>query len=113
MRKAVMVCDELDERQIEEELMRWFVRQLDELRVCVEDEAYTYDCNTAYDQLFYRLQADAEAYWADHYGYPLSPGQLTRAFFAAEYERSRRDRLAQRSWVARFSDFVTRKWKPA
>lgn len=101
-----MVCEELDERQLAEELTRWFIRRLDELKIRVEDETLSYDCNTAYDFLFYRLQADAQSHFSQTYGYLPSPGQLTAAFFGAEYERARRDRLAQRSWVAKFSDFI-------
>jgi len=104
-----MVCEEVDEGQMTDELIRWFIRRLDDVNVRLEDEAMSYDCNTSYDYLFFRLQADAKAYWEKHYGYAPSPGQLTKAFFGAEYERSRRDRLAKRSWVVKFSDYWLRK----
>lgn len=107
-----MVCDEIDEKQMEEELMGWFIQRLDELQVPLDDDACSYDCNTVYDHLFFQLQADAKGYMAERYGYSLSPGQLTQSFFAAEYERSRRDRLARCGWVARFSDFVSGKGRP-
>lgn len=101
-----MVCEELDESLITNELIRWFIRRLDELDVSIEDEELSYDYNTAYDFLFLRLQAEAQAYAEDRFGYVPTSGQLAKAFFGAEYERSRRDRLARRSWVAKFSDFI-------
>ncbi|MCU0735191.1 MAG: hypothetical protein MUF20_06665 [Methylotetracoccus sp.] len=112
MRNAAMVCEEVDERVIADELTRWFIRRLDEMKIRLEDEVLSYDCNTAYDYVFFRLQADAQEYCEKTYGYLPSPGQLTTAFFGAEYERARRDRLAQRSWVAKFSDFIGRKNRP-
>jgi hypothetical protein len=71
----------------------------------VEDEAFSYDCNTSYDYLFFRLVADAQVHWEKHYGYVPSPGALSKAFFGAEYERARRDRQARLGWVARISDY--------
>jgi hypothetical protein len=103
-----MVCEELDESQMIEALTRWFIRRLDELEVSVEDEELSYDCNSAYDFLYFRLQADALAYADKRLGVTPTPGQLNKAFFGAEYERARRDRLARRSWVAKFNDFVVR-----
>ena len=104
-----MVCEETDEDQMSEELVRWFIRRLDEMNVRLEDEAMSYDCNTAYDFVFFRLQNEAQAYWEDRYGYAPTPGQLANAFFGAEYERARRDRLSKAGWVARFSDYWNRK----
>lgn len=104
-----MISDLADERQIADELTRWFIRRLDELKIRVEDEELSYDCNTHYDCVFFRLQDDARSFCENAYGVSPSPGELTKAFFGAEYERARRDRLAQRSWVAKFSDFVGRR----
>lgn len=103
-----MVCEESGLTPLIEELTRWFIRRLDEFDVSIEDEELSYDCNSAYDFLYFRLQADAVAYADKHLGFTPTPGQLNKAFFGAEYERARRDRLARRSWVAKFNDFVVR-----
>lgn len=104
-----MVFEDFDDIPVVDELTRWFIRRLDELDIRVEDEAWSYDGNSDYDALFFRLQADARCHWERVYGVQPSPGELTKAFFGAEYERTRRDRLAQRSWVAKFSDYLRRR----
>lgn len=112
-RCEVIASDEFNEQHKSEELTRWFIRRLDELEVNVDDEELSYDCNSAYDFLFFRLQCDAQNYAERHLGFVPTPGQLSRSFFGAEYERSRRDRLAKRSWVLKFGDFVGRHWRIA
>lgn len=94
-----------DDGRNADELTRYFIRRLDELDVRIEDEELSYDCNTPYDYMFYRLVSDAQVHWAKHHGYVPSPGQMSKAFFGAEYERSRRDRLAKLGWVAKLSDY--------
>jgi len=94
-----------DEHRCSDELTRYFIRRLDELDVHIEDEDLSYDCNTPYDYVYFRLMADAQVHWEKHHGHVPSPGQLTKAFFGAEYERSKRDRLAKLSWVAKLSDY--------
>ncbi|MFO1419326.1 MAG: hypothetical protein U1E83_11760 [Methylotetracoccus sp.] len=104
-----MYCEDTDDIRQSDELLRWFIRRLDELDVGVDDETLSYDCNTAYDYMFFRLQAEAQSYWETEHGHVPTPGELTKAFFGAEYERARRDRLAKSSWVAKFSDYWSRK----
>jgi hypothetical protein len=100
-----MFLDETGDSHRGDELIRYFIRRLDELDVRIEDEDLSYDCNTPYDYVFFRLQADAQIHWEKHYGYVPTPGQLSNAFFGAEFERSRRDRLAKLSWVAKLGDY--------
>lgn len=87
-----------------EELTRYFIRRLDELDIRVEDEELSYDCNTPYDFVYFRLLSDAAVHWQKRYGFTPTPGQLTKAFFGAEYERARRERLAKLGWVAKLAD---------
>lgn len=108
-----MASEKIVEFQGTDELLRWFVRRLDELEISVDDEELTYECQSDYDFLFYRLQGDAERFWERNFGYRPTPGQLTKAFFGAEYERARRDRLARRSWAAKLGDFFSKKQRPA
>lgn len=83
------------------ELTAWFRRRLDELRIRFDDEPLSYEANTAYDIAFYRLLAEARDAWLARHGYTPTPGQLTKAFFNAEFERSREQRLARRNWLSR------------
>jgi len=83
------------------ELTAWFRRRLDELKIHFDDEPLSYEANTAYDIAFYRLLAEARDAWLARHGYTPTPGQLTKAFFNAEFERSRDERLAKRNWLSR------------
>ncbi|WP_139558624.1 hypothetical protein [Methylotetracoccus oryzae] len=102
----IMVFDEAGHEHARgDELTRYFIRRLDELDVRVEDDELSYDCNTPYDYMYFRLLSDAQVHWQKHFGFVPTPGELTKAFFGAEYERSKRDRLAKLSWVAKLSDY--------
>ncbi|MGX2042134.1 hypothetical protein ACWJKU_18705 [Methylocaldum sp. MU1018] len=83
------------------ELTAWFRQRLDELSIRFDDEPFNYEANTAYDIAFYRLLAEARDAWLARHGYTPTPGQLTKAFFNAEFERSRENRLARRNWLSR------------
>lgn len=72
-----------------EELCRWFRRRLQQDSLQLDRVDLSYDGNTSYDLLFYRLQSEAARYWRTTYGFEPTPGQLSRAFFTAEFERFR------------------------
>jgi hypothetical protein len=93
------------ECQTVQELTLWFIDQLDQSNVRFEDEPVSYDGNTPYDVQFYKLQTEAARYWQDRYGFVPTPGQLMKGFFDAEFARSRRLRLANRSWLERLQDW--------
>ncbi|MCX8049314.1 MAG: hypothetical protein N3A55_06605 [Methylohalobius sp.] len=70
-----------------EELRKWFQHRLEQDKVWFDPNRLSYDGNTPYDLLCYRLQAEAARYWRETYGFEPTPGQLSQAFFMAEYER--------------------------
>lgn len=76
-----------------EELCRWFQLRLQQDKVRFDRTDLSYDGNTPYDLLFYRLQAEAARHWRETYGFEPTPGQLSNAFFAAEFERFRDSHL--------------------
>ncbi|GAB6067039.1 hypothetical protein JCM13664_03570 [Methylothermus subterraneus] len=71
-----------------EELRRWFKRRLKQERASLGVEL-SYEGNTPYDLLFYRLVQEAASHWQRRYGFSPTPEQLSRAFFEAEFERFR------------------------
>jgi hypothetical protein len=91
------------------ELVRWFRTRLDQRNIRFDAEPFSYESNTAYDQAFYRLQAEARAAWLIRYGYEPTPGQLTQAFYDAEFERFRAARLGRRNPLARMIGRLFRK----
>jgi len=82
-----------------EQLTLWFMDKLDRSSIQFDHEPLSYDGNTPYDVQFYQLQTEVARYWQSQYGYVPTPGQLMKGFFGAEFERSRRERLANRSWL--------------
>jgi hypothetical protein len=72
-----------------EELCRWFRRRLQRDGLRLDRMDLSYDGNTPYDLLFYRLQLEAARHWRETYGFEPTPGQLSKAFFMAEFERFR------------------------
>ena len=82
------------------ELTAWFRRRLDELSIHFDDEPLSYDANTAYDIAFIVSWRKPDAWLARH-GYTPTPGQLTKAFFNAEFDRSREQRLGRGNWLSR------------
>lgn len=88
------------------ELEHWFLQNLESMDVQFDSEVLSYDGNTAYDQMFYRLQAEAAHHWQKTYGFVPTPGELMNAFFAAEFERFRRARLANRRWYSKLGDWL-------
>lgn len=95
------------ERQTLQDLTLWFIDKLDQSSIRFEDEPMSYDGNTPYDVQFYKLQAEAARYWQNRYGFVPTPGQLLKGFFSAEFERSRRMRLANRGWLGRLQNWYT------
>jgi hypothetical protein len=96
------------EPQILRQLTAWFTDRLDQADLHWEDEPLSYDGNTQYDVLFYRLQTEAAQYWQSHYGYVPTPGQLMKGFFGAEFERSQRRRMSALNWRQRIRDWCAR-----
>jgi hypothetical protein len=84
------------------ELALWFRDRLNEGNIHFDAEPLSYEANTDYDLAFYRLQAEARRDWLNRYGYAPTPGQLTRAFFDAEFERFQTARSSRRARLARF-----------
>ncbi len=72
-----------------EELCRWFQRRLQQDGVRFDRMDLSYDGDTPYDWLFYRLQTEAARHWRKTYGFEPTPGQLQSAFFTAEFKRFR------------------------
>jgi hypothetical protein len=72
-----------------EELRLWFQKRLEQEGLRIEQVTLSYDGDTLYDVIFYRLQSEAASYWRKTYGFEPTPGQLSRAFFLAEFERFR------------------------
>jgi hypothetical protein len=89
------------------ELTVWFKDRLDQADLHWDDEPLSYDGNTQYDVLFYRLQTEAAQYWQAKYGFQPTPGQLMKGFFGAEFERARQQRLARRGWKEKFHDWCS------
>jgi hypothetical protein len=90
-----------DQTQDALQLRLWFRDRLDRGDVHFDREALSYEANTEYDRLFYRLQAEAREAWLQRYGYAPTPGQLTQAFFDAEFDRFRAGRLARKPLLKR------------
>ncbi len=72
-----------------EELCLWFQRRLQQDGIRFDQRDLSYDGNTPYDLLFYRLQTEAMRHWRKTYGFEPTPGQLQSAFFTAEFKRFR------------------------
>jgi hypothetical protein len=90
-------------------LTAWFRERLDQLDLRLDGEALSYDSNTAYDRTFYKLQEEAAQHWQRVHGFTPTPGQLAKAFFAAEFERFRAHRLASRGNVIKLKDWLRSK----
>ncbi|MFM8330526.1 MAG: hypothetical protein ACKN9T_02440 [Candidatus Methylumidiphilus sp.] len=86
------------ESQLNAELTDWFKRRLAQSPVQFGDEPMSYEANSDYDVLCYRLQQQAAEHWQAQHGYTPTPGQLMQAFFGAEYERFHQQKLDARPW---------------
>jgi hypothetical protein len=96
-------------------LRRWFRHALDQRKIDFEGEPMSYDANTAYDFAYYRLQAEAKAFWLNRYGYAPSDEILSRAFYDAEIERFQRARDLRHplAWLMRKISGVIRPSAPS
>lgn len=75
-----------------EDLRLWFQQRLKDSAVQYQDQYHPYDGNTPYDLLYYQLQNEAAHYWQEHFGFAPTPGQISKAFFAAQFHRFRDQR---------------------
>lgn len=91
--------------EIIRQLTAWFMAKLDEENIQFEDEPMSYDGSSQYDARFYQLQSEAARFWQRQYGFVPTPGQLMKGFFGAEFERSRRMRLANRTWLQKLQEW--------
>lgn len=98
----------INESRTIEQLTFWFIDRLDRSNIQLENEPLSYDGNTPYDVQFYQLQTEAAHHWQKQYGYVPTPGQLMKGFFGAEFERSRRLRLANRTWLGKLQAWYRR-----
>lgn len=94
-----MTQSEMTDTQTTRRLMDWFKARLSESDLQFGDEPFSYDCNTDYDMLFYRLQQEAAEEWQTRYGFMPTPGQLMQGFFGAEYERFRQAKHESLPWM--------------
>ncbi|GAB4364492.1 MAG: hypothetical protein ACPW60_15230 [Methylohalobius sp. ZOD2] len=81
-----------------DELRLWFQHRLHRGGVRFDRSGLSYDGNTPYDLLYYRLQKEAARHWRKTYGFEPTPGQLSNAFFKAEFERFRSRHPPFRRW---------------
>ncbi|MFM8445069.1 MAG: hypothetical protein ACKN9W_17250 [Methylococcus sp.] len=73
-------------------LRHWFIAAIKARGLDYRNEPLSYECNTAYDYAYYRLQVEAREFWLNRYGYAPTDEMLSRAFFDAEIERYDRAR---------------------
>lgn len=73
-------------------LRHWFMAAIKARGLDYRNEPMSYECNTAYDFAYYRLQVEAREVWLKRYGYAPTDEMLSRAFFDAEIERFNRVR---------------------
>ncbi|MDF1820365.1 MAG: hypothetical protein P1U64_02260 [Alcanivoracaceae bacterium] len=89
-------------------LADWFRKQLDQANADFSREPLSYDGNSEYDRLCYSLVAEAERLCRLRFGTAPSGCELQRALAAAEFGRSRRDRLAQPWWKKGMKKLLSR-----
>lgn len=86
---------------MDEYLINWFQRQLNDANADFEREPLSYDGHSEYDHLCYGLVREAERLCRLRFGQAPSGCQLQRALATAEFKRTRSKRQRQQGGLIR------------